>query len=200
MPAVRAVHFQPVSYFGRYPEQPADEDRITIPEVLREIERQMEGRMLASNFFPPSAENAWCSFQGKFVVRANGAIDAALNSPAPGCCGSVAGLVQLGAGEGARRSRQFVARHWAFPESAGAPVKADASINVDSLDEFLARQQNVFCVSGMAFQDAWNLDLNRVRECFLHAVTSRGSLVPLCAYNLTSTSGRPLYRTGEPNA
>ena len=33
-PAVRGVHFQPISYFGRYPEPPADENRITLPEII----------------------------------------------------------------------------------------------------------------------------------------------------------------------
>jgi uncharacterized radical SAM superfamily Fe-S cluster-containing enzyme len=46
----------------------------------------------------------------------------------------------------------------------------------------------------MAFQDAWNLDLERLRECFLHVFSSRGKLVPLCAYNLTGTGGKPPYR------
>jgi hypothetical protein len=96
--------------------------------------------------------------------------------------------VQLEGGEGARRARQFVARRWAFPDTPGAPA-------VDSLDEFLDRDRNTLCVSGMAFQDAWNLDLDRLRDCFLHAVTNGGRLVPLCAYNLTAAGGRALYRT-----
>jgi uncharacterized radical SAM superfamily Fe-S cluster-containing enzyme/CTP:molybdopterin cytidylyltransferase MocA len=190
MPAVRAVHFQPVSYFGRYPGRPSDADRITLPEVLREIERQTQGRLPASQFFPPSAENAWCSFQGKFVVQPDGSIQAAPNPPSSGCCGSAASLVQLEGGGGARRAQQFVARHWAFPDPPAAPP-------VDSLDEFLVRDRNTLCVSGMAFQDAWNLDLDRLRDCFLHAVTNGGRLVPLCAYNLTAAGGRALYRTGE---
>jgi uncharacterized radical SAM superfamily Fe-S cluster-containing enzyme len=34
MPTVRGVHFQPISYFGRYPVSPNDAMRITIPEVM----------------------------------------------------------------------------------------------------------------------------------------------------------------------
>ena len=37
--AVRGVHFQPVSYFGRTPDVPGDEDRITLPELMDEIEK-----------------------------------------------------------------------------------------------------------------------------------------------------------------
>jgi 7,8-dihydro-6-hydroxymethylpterin dimethyltransferase len=189
MPAVRAVHFQPVSYFGRFPHPPADADRITIPEVLREIERQTDGQLKAAHFRPPKAESAWCSFQGKFVVR-DGVISPSAVQP-QGCCGA-APLVQLGANP-AQRARQSVARQWAFPQPPGvAPM--------DSLDEFLARDRDTISISGMAFQDAWNLDLDRLRDCFLHAASDGGKLVPLCAYNLTAADGRGLYRVGGSDA
>jgi len=37
-PAVRGVHFQPVSYFGRIPERPDDEARYTLDELIYDIE------------------------------------------------------------------------------------------------------------------------------------------------------------------
>ena len=43
LPTVRGVHFQPVTYFGRYPGIPADEDRLTLPDVMRAIELQTQG-------------------------------------------------------------------------------------------------------------------------------------------------------------
>jgi uncharacterized radical SAM superfamily Fe-S cluster-containing enzyme len=49
----------------------------------------------------------------------------------------------------------------------------------------------------MAFQDAWNLDLERLRDCCIHTVSTDGRIVPFCAYNLTSRSGRALYRGVE---
>jgi tetraether lipid synthase len=36
-PHVRGVHFQPISYFGRYPSPPADTDRITLPQVMQRV-------------------------------------------------------------------------------------------------------------------------------------------------------------------
>jgi uncharacterized radical SAM superfamily Fe-S cluster-containing enzyme len=47
----------------------------------------------------------------------------------------------------------------------------------------------------MAFQDAWSLDLERVRDCCIHVMTSDGRLVPFCAYNLTDVQGHALYRS-----
>lgn len=64
IPSVKGVYFQPISYFGKYP--PEERKRITIPEVLRLIEAQSDGKLPASSFLPGSAEHALCSFQGIF--------------------------------------------------------------------------------------------------------------------------------------
>jgi uncharacterized radical SAM superfamily Fe-S cluster-containing enzyme len=63
------------------------------------------------------------------------------------------------------------------------------------MDAFAARaRQHTLTVSAMAFQDAWNLDLDRVRDCCIHVMTRDGRLVPFCLHNLTDTRGRSLYR------
>jgi uncharacterized radical SAM superfamily Fe-S cluster-containing enzyme len=58
------VHLQPVSYFGRYPQASSDNDRITIPEVIRAIEQQTHGQIKAANFTTSGCENALCSLHG----------------------------------------------------------------------------------------------------------------------------------------
>lgn len=75
-------------------------------------------------------------------------------------------------------------------------------VNTDSLDEFLDRAERYsFCLSGMAFQDVWTLDLDRLRECFIHVVAENGRIIPFCAYNLTDGNGRAFYRpqSAEPS-
>ena len=61
-----------MSYFGRYPGQPTDADRITLPEIMAGLEVQSEGRVRAENFQPAGAENALCSFNGTFVSMPDG--------------------------------------------------------------------------------------------------------------------------------
>jgi len=46
----------------------------------------------------------------------------------------------------------------------------------------------------MAFQDAWTLDLDRLKQCFIHVVGPDNRLIPFCAYNLTNRQGQALYR------
>lgn len=75
----------------------------------------------------------------------------------------------------------------------GAP--ADDGFDTSSLDAFLAKAvENTFTVSGMVFQDAWNLDLERLQRCYICEVDSTHGMVPFCAYNLTDLDGKALYR------
>ena len=191
MPAVRGVHFQPISYFGRYPAPPSDEDRITIPEVISSIEQQTAGLMQAAHFSPPHAENAYCSFHGNFVLMENGELRP-WKKESTRCC------TPATAERGARQARQFVAAKWSAPKprNAGASLTPPrGGVDVSSLDAFLDRVDRFsFCVSGMAFQDAWTLDLERLRECFIHVVSADNRIIPFCAYNITNIDGAGLYR------
>ena len=69
-------------------------------------------------------------------------------------------------------------------------------LETSSLDAFLElARRSTFAVSGMVFQDAWNLELSRLRRCYICEMDSRWGMVPFCAYNLTDIEGRSLYRT-----
>ena len=63
----------------------------------------------------------------------------------------------------------------------------------DDLDRFLAEAGRILSVSGMLFQDAWSIDLARIRQCCVHAVAPGRGLVPFCLWNLTGVSGDRLY-------
>ncbi|GKT08485.1 radical SAM (seleno)protein TrsS [Desulforhabdus sp. TSK] len=188
MPAVRGVHFQPVSYFGRYPTAPPDEARITLPEVIRAIEAQTEGRLKASFFQPPGCENALCSFHGNFVLLPDGELKAWSSYDPRRCCSE-----PESAEIGAEKARRFVSRSWS---QAPHPEKSPEGPSLGGWDDFLHRVQTYsLCISAMAFQDAWNLDLERLRDCCIHVVAPEGGLIPFCAYNLTDSRGRSFYRS-----
>lgn len=69
MPAVRGVHFQPVSYFGRC-ELEQSEQRITIPDMLAYMEEQTDGMIKKADFLGGGAENSYCSFMVIFMADA----------------------------------------------------------------------------------------------------------------------------------
>ena len=92
--------------------------------------------------------------------------------------------------KGADRAIASVVHNWQRAEGADNPSSA-----ANSFDAFIARHRAmVFSVTCMAFQDAWNLDLQRLQGCCIHIYAKPDRLVPFCAYNLTDSSGKPLYR------
>lgn len=183
-PAVRGIHFQPISYFGRCglerPEKP-----VTIPKMLALIEEQTGVKMRAADFSGGGAENPYCSFHASYRRLADGKLKALPRKDEDSCCCST----------GSDDSRQFVANQWSGAD-ANRAFNADGEMEETSaLDAFLAKlRQNTFAVSGMVFQDAYNLDLERLRRCYICEVDEEFGMVPFCAYNLTDTEGRALYR------
>ncbi len=205
MPAVKGVHFQPASYFGRVPHAPTDEERITLPEVLQRMEEQTAGLIKMENFRPSGCENAMCSFHGNFILMAKDEVMAITkHDPAKACCAPPEEAVT-----GAKKAREFVSTHWAVTGSATDGCGCFGSCDSDaeyganegagaepgSLDFFLERARSYsLTISGMAFMDAWNFDLERIMDCCIHTVAPDGKVIPFCAYNVTDRNGNSLYR------
>lgn len=204
LPWVRGVHFQPMSFFGRHPGAPQDANRLTLPALLRAIEEQTEGKLRAAHFSPSGGQNAYCGFNGSFLLEIDGSIRPLAASG--GCCAPT--------GSSARAAQEYVARRWSAPQGAcccepaappscccdePAPASCcEESICTDALDAFLERvETHTLAVSCMVFQDAWNLELDRLKQCHIHVVSPQGKLIPFCAYNLTSAEGRALYRGAQ---
>lgn len=175
MPGVRGVHFQPISYFGRCSERRPSKP-VTIPKMLQLIEQQTDGLMSAADFSGGGAENPYCSFHASYRVQDDGTLRLMPKKSGSHCCCTTSD-----------DSRTSVASQW-----AGAVEPSDCA---DGFDEFLMDVHNTtFSVSGMIFQDAYNFDLARVKRCYICEVDSEYGMVPFCAYNLTDTEGRYLYR------
>jgi hypothetical protein len=198
-PVVRGVHFQPISYFGRYPAQPSDEDRITLPDLMRAVETQSKGQFQVESFRPPACENARCSFHGHYVILSDGTLRSLQTAFGRECC-----AVPESAEEGATKAISYVARQWAAPPSSPRTPSSPACCSSEcsgpselmSLDDFINRARtHTFSVSAMAFQDIWTVDLERVRDCCIHVMAPKCTLVPFCVYNLTNVEGRALYRS-----
>jgi 7,8-dihydro-6-hydroxymethylpterin dimethyltransferase len=52
VPTVKGVHFQPVTFLGRYPVSPRNEDRLLLSDVLAAIEDQTHGELRVENLLP----------------------------------------------------------------------------------------------------------------------------------------------------
>jgi len=183
VPTVKGVYFQPISYFGRYSGTPGDSDRLTIPDILRAIEEQTQGELRESNFVPPVCEHPHCSFSGFFILMEDGRLLATTHLQPR----------QINE-DGAEHSRRFAKQYWRFVEEDDVQLYPPSQYEPTSFNSFFQRLQREYLyISGMAFQDVWNIDLERLKRCCIHIVTFTGKMVPLCAKYLTSVDGQRLY-------
>ena len=173
-PAVRGIHFQPVSYFGRYPGLPGEEDRYTLDRLMRDLCEQAGIPM--ESFLPSRCDHPLCGFHASFLIRPEGGLkplnDITHASRSRGC---------------EKDNRDYVIRHWKRPLEEPNPrsgSSGDFSEEMD-FDTFLYRlQYHSLTLSAMAFQDAMNLNVERLHRCSLH-VYDRGRIKPFCAKYLS---------------
>lgn len=175
-PGVRGIHFQPVSYFGRYPGTPGDNDRYTLDRLMADISCQTG--IPAGSFLPSRCDHPLCGFHSSFLIEADGSLRPLSDiTHSPRTRGGAAG------------NREYVARRWIRPEDESMPV-GGISGEMD-FDTFLYRLRNKsLTLTAMAFQDAMNLNIERLHRCSLH-VYDNGKIKPFCSKYLT-----PLCRQG----
>jgi hypothetical protein len=177
-PAVRGIHFQPVSYIGRHPKSPDNKDRITLPEILRSIEEQTDGKLKISDFNPSNCDHPYCGFHGDFVVLPKKKLIKLTSKNTTPCCGDDAHL----------KNRDFISRRWT--RAVDSADTCCSSSDYRDFNTFLSRtKSHGFTITAMAFQDAYNLDLERLSRCSLH-VSMPGRMVPFCS-NYMTAAGAP---------
>lgn len=185
-PNVRGVHFQPVSFLGRAPEHPTDHKRITLDELIVEIERQTNGMILAEHLVPSQCNHPLCGFHGDFLANHHEVIPLLQREKRvqQGCCDLAdrgetrffpKNLVSC-----ADKRQAFLTRRWQRPALNDAEI-ASCCGDIHDMEYFLKRiKTNGFTVTAMAlaFQDADTLDFTRLRSCSLH-VYDKGRFMPL---------------------
>ena len=155
MPAVKGVYFQPISYFGIYPEDKMR--RITIPEVIRKVSEQHPD-VSVQDFGPGSYDHSQCSFNAAYAQDKTGRL-MPLTRFAP----------RKAAEDAVHRVRRNLQTAWT-PSA-----------------------RRTLTIGGMAFQDAWNIDLMRVKRCSIQIIQKDGALVPLCSKYLSGCNGAKLF-------
>lgn len=222
MPVVRGVHFQPISYFGRCIKEPGGY-RVTIPRMLSLMEQQTADWVKAEHFTGGNATNPYCTFQANYMLQEDGSMKPMLHAtaratetsgqarefverqwsgPQECCCGEAkieqpepVGCCCCKETETEQAECCCDGAEAEQTECCCGEDTAQMQLDTSSLDEFLRKaHNNTFAISGMLFQDAYNLDLDRLRRCYILETDSRYGMVPFCAYNLTSEKGETLYR------
>ena len=199
-PAVKAVHFQPVTYQGRFPKSGII-DHYTLDELMADLCEQTgipEKALLHSR-----CDHAMCEFHSTFMVCRNRQL-----LPMTDRDHDVRRQRTAAAG-----NRRYVAEHWRrghnscnltdlreplvdfeagmlrIPYKDSVPLVTSEKQDMD-FDEFTRKMRtHTLKVSAMAFQDATNIDLERLYRCSLH-IYQDGRLVPFCTKYLTAIGCR----------
>ena len=195
IPAVRGIHFQPVTYMGRTPvdltsgrEAEDTWTHITIPEVLRGLEVQSDGLVSRTDIYPSTADHSLCGFHGEFRKTKEGLFPLAHRKTSCCCCCAPANEDSAvnAAGESidlpaaVRREQLHVQERWTRAKETAAEG--------DSLDAALKDlRDSSFTISGMSFQDAMTLDTKRMMQCTLRKY-HEGTLIPFCLFHTTHAS------------
>ena len=178
IPIVKGVHFQPVSYFGRYPGRtPPDESRCGLSDVLHALVEQTDGEVKMEHFVPRKQFDPHCDFSSTYYLDEQGKL-VSMSDSRQNCADTERT-------DFVAKTNNYTVKRWKYNEEK----KAETPI----LKFAMRTLTHSFCISGMGFQDVWNIDLGRLKGCCVHIITGKGEVIPFCAFHLTSESGERLY-------
>ena len=122
------------------------------------------------SFLPSRCDHPLCGFHAAYLIGGDGRLE-------PLTTARRAHEAQQPA-----QNRAYMARRWMRAAPEGGPATASDG---SDFDRFLYRvRHESLTLSAMAFQDAVNLNLERLHRCSLH-VYDKGKIKPFCANYLT---------------
>ncbi|UCG70663.1 MAG: radical SAM protein [Thermoplasmata archaeon] len=182
---IKMVNFQPSTLTGRYELDDKGNRRLTIPEILDEIEAQSAGLLAKKSFINipcPYPTCSVCTYVYKMEDRilsltelfeiekymdhiVNRTIpDDGLLTPVNEALDS---LLSMSAVMGSEKT-----------ESA---ICTSCGIAIPNIPELM---DNITLISVHAFMDEFNFDLKRAKKCCVTEILPNGQMIPFCVYNV----------------
>ena len=196
---VKGIHFQPVSFFGRHPDElPPDgegghrdfDNRVTLFDIMRELEVQTGGKIKTKDLYTTTSGHPLCSFSSSYQKNRDGSVTSLISSHTKAlgsCCNGPMEPLEV-----IKKDRDYVVNKWEISEQKG-DAPASASVSACScqnsqepltFDDFIHEiRSGMFSVSSMAFMDATNLEGERLKRCRVQVLSEDDRLIPFCAYN-----------------
>ena len=200
---VRCVNVQPVSICGRIPQDEREKMRITIPDFMKLVEEQTDGKIKVSDFYPvPTVvpiskaigairEKSYVEFtahphcgmatyafvDGDDLIPINryGNVDKFI---------STLNKVYEEASQGHMKKAKLrlvgALRHIKFGLLRKYLLPILRTGSYDSLGDL---HRKMLLISSMHFMDPYNFDLERVQSCCIHYAVPDGRIIPFCTMN-----------------
>jgi len=200
---IRCVNVQPVSLCGRLPEREREKMRITIPDFMKAVEEQTDGKIKVSDFYPvPTVvpiskaigalkEKRYVEFtahphcgmatyvfieDGEMVpITHYGNVEKFVES-----MNEVCEEASKGHRTRARLQLMGALRHIKFSMLRKFLWPIIRTGSYESLGEL---HRKMLLISAMHFMDPYNFDLERVQRCVIHYAVPDGRIIPFCTMN-----------------
>lgn len=209
---VRGVNFQPVSFTGRITNITKDDrlaGRVDYAEMIEKIEEGLDGQIKEEDWYPVPfvypiskiIENMKGEKQVEFTAnpKCGGATYAFVDD------GKLVPITRFVDVEGLMKLIDEISKKDGFLKKARTAItlmkeasryiddeKAPEELNAENLIVNAITKGNYssigkfhmksLYIGTMWFQDAWNLNLDRLKKCVIHYTTPEG-IVPFCTYN-----------------
>lgn len=216
---VRGVNFQPVAFTGAASDEDLQKSRITIPDVLDEIEQQMGGILKKDDFYPvpcvlPFSDlveaytgrpqvrftaHQHCGAATYVFVREDGIVPVNRMVDVDSFFESIEHMAEtLKKGGAINKYKALLEGVKNMHDSVKKSEQSNTtefwkliskSLIGQNFDALREFHWNALFIGTMHFMDKYNYDIERVQRCCIHYATPDGKLIPFCTYN----SG-PVYR------
>jgi len=209
---VRGVIFQPISLVGRMPSQEREKQRITIPEVISNLEEQSKGKIKKEDFYPVPVISPITRF-----------VEALTNNPqycfSSHCvCGAATYLfldgnkvipitrfidvesffeyldkLALDLKNGKNKHLvllKILSNLRKFTDKKNGPKNLDISKLIyqalvrHNYNALGQLHQKSLLIGMMHFMDLYNYDIERVQRCCIHYLMPNKKIVPFCTFNV----------------
>jgi len=214
--SVKGINFQPVAFTGRIEDSELKSRRVTVPDVMRLVEEQTDGRIRKEDWLPVpalapldelmekvtkrrwmrSSVHAHCG-AGLFVFEKDGSYVPMSRFMDLGEARRIVldALEESGDGDlGLARTAKLLLDLAGTIDMKEAPSYFDwkelakrAVFGSGDVSETL-KQKGMF-IGCMHFMDPYNFDLERVERCCIHYATPDKRLIPFCTYNTLHREG-----------
>ncbi|NOQ43114.1 MAG: radical SAM protein [Dehalococcoidia bacterium] len=185
-PSVLGVCYQPVTYAGRCLNHHDPLHRVTLPQVLHDLEKQTEGLFMVKDFRPVPCPHPTCSASTYAYVDDKQVMPLTRLLDVDDYLDFVTNRALVDASAVIKPVLEAL---WSMAAVMGSEkttnnltcVACNLNLNLPSSIDSLV--EHFFSVHVHGFMDAHNLDLKRLMKCCIHQLLPDGRAVPFCAYN-----------------
>lgn len=201
---VRCVNIQPISMAGRARKDEMRKMRITVPDTIKLIEEQTNGKItrqdwrpvnwpvpvskgmeiLKSRAYPEFTMHPMCGAATFVVVEENGSYKPITQYVDVERFAEIFWNIYYSGVKGKRTIAKM--KMLEFVPMVKSPLVRGLLKDViikgsyEALGKFMRK---IVMVGIMHFMDVWNMDLDRVQRCVIHYATPDGKIRPFCTYN-----------------